>query len=125
LWLPHEYQVRAAKPLAQAGAGAPPPKPPSPAVLENTGQGGERPEPPYPPWPSSWASKATVELLLTADEAGVIISAEVKESSGSSILDRASVDLSNAIGRFRRARADGSFWRKLLQTDMNPVKKYL
>jgi TonB family protein len=36
--------------------------------------------------------QGTVELLLTADEAGLIVSAEVKVSSGSSILDRSSVE---------------------------------
>ena len=36
--------------------------------------------------------QGSVELLLTADEAGVFISVEVKGSSGSSILDHAAAD---------------------------------
>ena len=36
--------------------------------------------------------QGTVVLLLTADEAGVLTAVEVKESSGSSILDHAAAD---------------------------------
>ncbi len=58
--------------------------------------------------------QGAVVLLLTADEAGVIISVEVKESSGSSILDRAAADFvkrhwtvsPGARGRLFQARID-------------------
>lgn len=88
---PKEYQVPSETKLAPP---APPPaeKPAQPSRLESTGQGGERPAPPYPSMAEQLGQQGTVELLLTADEAGVIISAEVKESSGSSILDHASVE---------------------------------
>jgi protein TonB len=68
------------------------PKPSQPSRLENTGERGERPAPEYPEMARQLAQQGTVELLLTADEAGVLISVEVKESSGSSILDRAARD---------------------------------
>ena len=64
-----------------------------PKLLENTGEGGARPkETRYPLIAEELGQQGTVVLLLTADEAGVIISAEVKESSGSSILDHDAVD---------------------------------
>ena len=60
--------------------------------LNNTGAGGERPEPPYPPIAKETGEQGTVKLLLGGDEAGNIVSIDVKESSGFPILDRASVD---------------------------------
>jgi protein TonB len=73
---------------------APPPRkePDLPTRLQGTGQGGDRPAPPYPKMAEELGQQGSVELLLTADEAGLIISAEIKESSGSSILDRAAAD---------------------------------
>jgi len=88
---PKEYRVPTETKLVQQ-APPPPEKPAPPSRLESTGQGGDRPAPPYPTMAEQLGQQGTVELLLTADEAGVIISAEVKESSGSSILDRASVE---------------------------------
>jgi len=90
-------------PIAQSVAPpAPPPQqegtpplrsePPQPNPLNNTGKGGERPTPDYPKMAAQLGQQGAVVLLLTADEAGVIISVEVKESSGSSILDRAAAD---------------------------------
>ena len=65
---------------------------PSPSLLENTGEGGDRPKLPYPKLALELGQQGTVELLLTADEAGVMISVDVKESSSSSILDHAAAD---------------------------------
>jgi TonB family protein len=88
---PKEYRVPSAVNLAPQTP-PPPEKPAPPSRLESTGQGGLRPAPPYPAMAEQLGQQGSVELLLTADEAGLIISAEVKESSGSSILDRASVE---------------------------------
>ena len=75
-------------------ASAPPPvaAPSRIGSLNNTGAGGERPEPPYPPIARETGEQGTVKLLLGGDEAGNIISVDVKESSGFPILDRATVD---------------------------------
>jgi protein TonB len=86
-------RLSVAPPPAPAQEAAPPPqKPNQPSRLENTGQGGDRPAPPYPKLAEELGQQGTVELLLTADEAGLILSVEIKESSGSAILDRASAD---------------------------------
>ncbi len=85
-----QYQVPAE---THAAPQAPPPQPPAqPSRLENTGQGGDRPEPTYPKMAEDLGQQGTVVLLLTADEAGLIMAVEVKESSGSSILDHASAE---------------------------------
>lgn len=60
--------------------------------LSNTGAGGERPEPPYPPFAEQTGEQGTVALSLTGDEAGNVISVDVKTSSGFPLLDRATVD---------------------------------
>ena len=64
----------------------------APATLENTGRGGERPQPPYPGIALQQGQQGTVTLLLKVDEAGIIASVEVKQSSGFPILDRSAVD---------------------------------
>ena len=63
-----------------------------PSPLNNTGEGGDRPEPPYPKMALEMGQQGSVVLMLTVDEAGLVISAEVKEPSGSSILDRATLE---------------------------------
>jgi TonB family protein len=60
--------------------------------LSNTGAGGERPEPPYPPIAEQTGEQGMVVLVLTGDDAGNVISVEVKESSDFPVLDRATVD---------------------------------
>jgi len=60
--------------------------------LTNTGAGGERPEPPYPPIAEQTGEQGTVVLLLAGDDAGNVISVDVKQSSGFPLLDRATVD---------------------------------
>jgi protein TonB len=88
---PKMYSVTPPAPVSHETA-PPPQQPNKPSLLESTGQGGDRPAPPYPPMAEQLGQQGTVELLLTADEAGLIVSAEVKVSSGSSILDRSSVE---------------------------------
>jgi protein TonB len=60
--------------------------------LSNTGAGGERPEPPYPPIAEQTGEQGTVVLVLSGDDAGDVISVDVKASSGFPLLDRATVD---------------------------------
>ncbi len=60
--------------------------------LFNTGTGGERAEPPYPPIALQTGEQGTVVLLLTSDDAGNVVSVDVKESSGFPVLDHATVD---------------------------------
>jgi len=60
--------------------------------LVNTGAGGERPEPPYPPIALQTGEQGTVVLLLTGDDAGNVVSVDLKESSGFPVLDHATVD---------------------------------
>ena len=62
------------------------------ASINTTGAGGDRPEPPYPKLALETAQQGTVVLSLTGDDAGNVVSVEVKTSSGSGILDRATVD---------------------------------
>lgn len=63
-----------------------------PTVLETTGSGGERPKPPYPQIAQEQGQQGAVVLLLSADEAGNIVSVAVRQSSGFPILDRSAVD---------------------------------
>jgi TonB family protein len=60
--------------------------------LSNTGAGGERPEPPYPPIAEQTGEQGVVVLVLTGDDAGNVVSVNVKDSSGFPLLDRATVD---------------------------------
>jgi protein TonB len=71
---------------------APAPLKQEPTVLETTGGGGERPKPPYPQIALEQGQQGAVVLVLSADEAGNIVSVEVKESSRFPILDRSAVD---------------------------------
>ena len=61
-------------------------------TLNNTGAGGERPQPPYPKIALEQGQQGTVTLLMSADQAGNVISIEVKKSSGSAVLDRGALD---------------------------------
>jgi TonB family protein len=62
------------------------------ASVGNTGAGGERPEPPYPPLAMQSGEQGTMVLVLGSDEAGNVISIDVKESSGFPFLDQATVE---------------------------------
>lgn len=59
-----------------------------PKPIGSTGQGGDRPQPPYPEMALKFGQQGTVMLLLTVDESGLVQSVEIKETSGSPILDR-------------------------------------
>jgi len=58
----------------------------------STGTAGDRPQPPYPKIALEAGQQGTVQLTLGGDEAGNIISVDIKESSGFPILDRSTVD---------------------------------
>ena len=61
-----------------------------PTAIQSTGNGGDRPKPDsYPEFALRMGQQGTVTLLLTVDDAGRVVSAEIKESSGSPILDDA------------------------------------
>jgi TonB family protein len=62
------------------------------ASIENTGAGGERPQPPYPLFAREHGQQGTVVLLLNVNEAGVITTIELKESSGYPVLDHSTLD---------------------------------
>jgi protein TonB len=63
-----------------------------PTVIQTTGGGGDRPEPAYPELAKQMGQQGRVVIAFTVDEAGRIISATVKESSGFPILDRSALD---------------------------------
>ncbi|MGH7992040.1 MAG: TonB family protein [Limisphaerales bacterium] len=81
--------------------------------LNNTGIGGERPEPPYPPIAEQTGEQGTVVLVLSGDDAGKVVSVDVKASSGFPLLDRATVDF---IKRHWRLPTDTS--TRLFQTSI-------
>ena len=82
--------------LAQAPPLRPmqPPAPLStlPTTLNNTGSGGARPQPPYPKIALDQGEQGRVTLVMRADDAGNLLSVEVKDSSGFPALDRGAVD---------------------------------
>lgn len=61
------------------------------ASIGNTGEHGERPQPPYPQLAMENGEQGTIILLLGSDAAGNVVSIDVKESSGFSFLDQATV----------------------------------
>jgi protein TonB len=118
LVVPEALSVAPPPPASEQQAPPPPRREPAqPNLLNNTGKGGDRPTPDYPRMAEQLGQQGSVVLLLTADEAGVIISVEVKESSGSSILDHAAVDFvkkhwtvpPGGPGRLFQARIDYVF----------------
>ncbi len=60
--------------------------------ISNTGASGSRPQPPYPKLALEQGEQGTMVLQLTADSAGNVASAQIKNSSGFPILDRATAD---------------------------------
>jgi protein TonB len=59
-----------------------------PATVQSTGKEGDRPAPyPYPHLAEQLGYQGTVILLLRVDDAGLVVSAEIHQSSGSMILD--------------------------------------
>jgi periplasmic protein TonB len=65
---------------------------PNPAVLNNTGNGGERPQPPYPKIALEQGEQGSVMLRMTVDDAGLIKTIEVAQSSGFPVLDHSAVE---------------------------------
>jgi periplasmic protein TonB len=63
-----------------------------PSDIGITGTGGDRPKPVYPTIAKEQGIQGTVALQMTADENGNVIDITVTQSSGSSLLDRATVD---------------------------------
>jgi len=61
-------------------------------VLNSTGSGGDRPQPPYPKIALDQGQQGSVTLRMTVDDAGLIKTIEVAESSGFPILDRSAQD---------------------------------
>lgn len=82
--------------------------------LNNTGAGGDRPEPPYPKIALEAGQQGTVILSVTGDDAGNVVSVDVKTSSGFPILDRATVDF---IKRHWRLPTEGS--TRLFETSIS------
>jgi len=65
----------------------------APTLTGTTGDGGDRPKPDnYPELAKQLGQQGTVLLLLTVDDVGAVTSISVKESSGSSILDRSALN---------------------------------
>jgi protein TonB len=81
--------------------------------LNATGAGGERPEPPYPKIALESGQQGTVVLTLTGDDAGQVVSVDVKASSGFGLLDRATVEF---IKRHWRLPTDSG--TRLFQTSI-------
>ncbi len=63
-----------------------------PTVLDTTGSGGDRPQPPYPKIALEQGQQGSVTLRMTVDDAGLINTIEVLQSSGFPILDRGAMD---------------------------------
>jgi periplasmic protein TonB len=71
---------------------APVPAKAQPALIQSTGTGGERPHPPYPKLALEQREQGSVRLGITVDTGGVITAVQIKESSGSPVLDRSTLD---------------------------------
>lgn len=83
--------------VPNAIASAPPLQPPVPAkaqsaAIQSTGVGGDRPHPPYPKIALEQREQGSVRLGITVDTGGVITAVQIKESSGSPVLDRSTLD---------------------------------
>ncbi len=63
-----------------------------PTVLNNTGNSGERPQPPYPKIALEQAQQGAVMLRMTVDDAGLIKTIEVAQSSGFPVLDHSAME---------------------------------
>jgi protein TonB len=63
-----------------------------PTVLNTTGSGGERPQPPYPKIALEQGQQGSVTLRMTVDDAGLINTIEIAQSSGFPVLDRSALD---------------------------------
>jgi protein TonB len=63
-----------------------------PSVLNTTGSSGDRPQPPYPKIALEQGQQGSVTLRMIVDDAGLISSIEIAQSSGFPILDRSAMD---------------------------------
>jgi len=63
-----------------------------PTVLNTTGNGGDRPQPPYPKIALEQAQQGSVTLRMIVDDAGLISTIEIAQSSGFPVLDRSALD---------------------------------
>ena len=63
-----------------------------PTVLNSTGSGGERPQPPYPKIALEQGQQGSVTLRMTVDDAGLIQTIEVAQSSGFPVLDHSALE---------------------------------
>ena len=63
-----------------------------PTVLNTTGSGGDRPQPPYPKIALEQGQQGSVTLRMTVDDAGLISTIEILQSSGFPVLDRSAMD---------------------------------
>ena len=63
-----------------------------PTLLNTTGSGGDRPQPPYPKIALEQGQQGSVTLRMTVDDAGIISTVEVVQSSGFPVLDRSAMD---------------------------------
>jgi protein TonB len=63
-----------------------------PTVLNNTGNSGERPQPPYPKIALDQGEQGSVMLRMTVDDAGLIKTIEVAQSSGFPVLDHSALE---------------------------------
>jgi len=63
-----------------------------PTVLNNTGNAGERPQPPYPKIALDQGEQGAVMLRMTVDDAGLIKTIEVAQSSGFPVLDHSALE---------------------------------
>ena len=63
-----------------------------PTVLNTTGSSGDRPQPPYPKIALEQGQQGSVTLRMTVDDAGLISTIDVVQSSGFPILDRSAMD---------------------------------
>ncbi|MGA2661311.1 MAG: energy transducer TonB [Verrucomicrobiota bacterium] len=84
--------IAKAPPLAPLGPVAPLRRQPILLNLNSTGSSGERPQPPYPKIALAQGQQGSVMLRMTVDEAGLITTIEVAQSSGFPILDRSALE---------------------------------
>ena len=63
-----------------------------PTILNTTGSGGDRPQPPYPKIALEQGQQGSVTLRMSVDDAGLIGTIEIVQSSGFPVLDRSAMD---------------------------------
>ena len=63
-----------------------------PAVLNTTGNAGERPQPPYPKIALEQGQQGSVLLRMTVDDAGLVQTIKVAQSSGFPVLDHSALE---------------------------------